>query len=297
MAFKNTNLSLLAYNTGYILRRNALISRILSQSSGKRFTPGNGYTYEIFTQAGQFTVSTPGYMDVLLVAGGGGGGSGGPINYYGGGGGAGGMKHQYNYYFSTGQYGVTIGQGGTGGSYFVPTNDFRNAGQNGTVTAITAGGSNIIQATGGGGGSSGLSAAPPGNNGAPGGSGGGAGSGGGKVYYGSGTSGQGHPGGGGNNDVGGGGGGAGSAGNTGPGGDGLAAFSGDTGIPTSYGFPGPTPGRFFALGGLGGGIIGLSGSSGALNTGQGGAGNSYPYISTAFPGGPGIVILRYVTSL
>ena len=38
----------------------------------------------------------------------------------------------------------------------------------------------------------------------------------------------------------------------GPGANGLAAFDGDTGIPSSYGTSGPGPGRYFAAGGGGG---------------------------------------------
>jgi len=308
MAFKNTNLSLLAYNTGYILRRNAFVSRLLSQSSGQRFTPGNGYTYEIFTQPGQFTVSGSGYMDVMLVAGGGGGGAGQPTNDVGGGGGAGGMLHQYNYLFPEGVYTVTIGGGGTAGSYVVPTTSVANRGGNGSSSSIerVVPGIQII-ASGGGGGGSGMPSSPPGQPGQPGGSGGGAGSDGGVSFFGTGITGQGHPGGAGFTSgtpaFGGGGGGAGSPGKSGIdinfGGDGLAAFSGDTGIPPSYGFNGPTTGRFFASGGNGGATpASYAGSSGLINTGQGGSGSGNPNpVEVAFAGAPGIVIVRYVTSL
>ena len=58
---------------------------------------------------------------------------------------------------------------------------------------------------------------------------------------------QGNPGGGpGNASGGGGAGAAGANGPSGAGGAGLAAFSGDTGVPTDYGTPGPGPGRYFA---------------------------------------------------
>ncbi len=322
MAFKNTNLSLLAYNTGYILRRNAFISRLLSQSSGERFTPGNGYTYEIFTQDGQFTVSASGNMDVLLVGGGGGGGTGAPGGDFGGGGGAGGMLHEYNYFFPEGVYEVTIGGGGRAGSYVVPTSSYINRGDPGTPSIIKRVVPGIqITATGGGGGGSGMPANPPGQSGQPGGSGGGAGSDGGVSYFGNGTTGQGNPGGtGSGSSYGGGGGGAGATGGSGPGtnfgGNGLAAFSGDTGIPNAFGTPGPTPGRFFAGGGWGGGAtnttpvpaerpVGGGGAnannpgnqSGLINTGGGGSGNNSPNGQTAFVGGSGIIILRYVTSL
>jgi hypothetical protein len=324
MAFKNTNLSVLAYNTGYILRRNALISRILSQSSGTRFTPGNGYTYEIFINPGTFTVHTGGYMDVMVVAGGGGGGAGEPFspNRFGGGGGAGGMLHEYNKLFPQGIYTVNIGAGGVGGVYNLSiTNDPASAGANGQPSHITGSvGFSSITAIGGGGGGSANDTNPPGAVGKPGGSGGGAGSSpGGFSYFGDGIPGQGYPGGQGRSVpafIGGGGGGAGQAGFTAPypggsGGIGAAAFNGDTGVPPAYGTPStgtwsapPTSERYFAGGGGGGntpsndaagggGLPFTSGNQvGQLNTGGGGGGGP----GTGYNGGPGIVIVRYLTN-
>jgi len=329
MAFKNTNLSLLAYNTGYILRRNALISRILSQSSGTRFTPGNGYTYEIFINPGTFTVHTGGYVDLMLIGGGGGGGTGGTgTSAYGGGGGAGGMLHVYNQLFPQGTYTVTIGGGGVGGTFspLSPTPLPSNRGGDGQNTTISSPSISPISAIGGGGGGGGYSPAPlsevPAYYGQPGGSGGGAGGGVPYARYGTGTSGQGYPGGQGESPAGssgydgGGGGGASQAGFTvfpGAGGSGASAFSGDTGIPTAYGTPStsgdPTQpdngdGRYFAGGGSGGNIGGsrpiggggggslLANLNGVTNTGSGGSGGN----TNGYNGGPGIVIVRYLTN-
>jgi hypothetical protein len=326
MAFKNTNLSVLAYNTGYILRRNQLISRILSQSSGTRFTPGNGYTYEIFINPGTFTVHTGGYVDLMLIGGGGGGGTGGTgTSAYGGGGGAGGMLHVYNQLLPQGTYTVTIGGGGIGGSFvpLSPTPSPSNRGVDGQNTTISSPSISPISAIGGGGGGGGYSPAPltvvPAYHGQPGGSGGGAGGGIPYANYGTGTSGQGYPGGQGESPSGtggydgGGGGGASESGYTystdpliqNKGGDGASAFSGDLGIPSAYGTPGPGSGRYFSGGGTGGGgnlssvPVGGGGGyypstprkPGLINTGGGGAGGN----TVGYNGGPGIVIIRYLT--
>ena len=89
----------------------------------------------------------------------------------------------------------------------------------------------------------------------------------------------------------------------GQGGYGVAAFSGDTGIPASYGTPGPSAGRWFAggggafdyfkgtstAGGDGGG--GAGGQDGTVNTGGGGGATDATTIKGA--GGSGILIVRY----
>ena len=91
--------------------------------------------------------------------------------------------------------------------------------------------------------------------------------------------GQGNPGGNGSSNVygGSGGGGAGGAGgsntsnsSSGAGGVGVAAFSGDTDFPPSYGTPGPSPGRWFAGGG--GGAGGTPTPGGGPHNAPGGAG-------------------------
>jgi hypothetical protein len=323
MAFKNTNLGLLAYSTDFILKRARTLARLLSQSSATSFTPGNGYRYDIFTTPGSFTVHTSGYMDVMLVGGGGGGGTGGPgSSAKGGGGGAGGVRIIYNQLFAVGPYTVTIGAGGNGGGFDVPTLPPSVSGEDGESSYITGPGSfgpSPLSSPGGGGGGVGLAPSmtpAPHYYGQPGGSGGGAG---GYKFYnfeGSGTTGFGYPGGygdspaGSSSYTGGGGGGASESGGTFPnsrGGSGISAFSNDTGIPPSYGTPGPGDGRYFGGGGDGGGPpvyttrpVGGGGaasspdslSTGLTNTGGGGAGGNV----NGYSGGPGIVIIRSYVS-
>lgn len=242
-------------------------------TSPNPFTPGNGYTYHIFTAPGTLTVTTSGYVDILLVGGGGGGGCG-TSTRRGGGGGAGGFREEPNVFLPIQTYNITIGLGGSGNNgpgvngtdggftYFdaqpVPTGG----------VSFTVGGSPVTTLSVGGGG---YGAGPPSTAGGPaplGSGGGGAAAGGAGGLA---PSPYGNPGGGPitvnpPSFAGGGGGGAGAPGGTGggpssplpsayggDGGDGLAAFSGDTGIPTDYGTFGPTPGRWFAGGGGGGG--------------------------------------------
>lgn len=324
MAFKNTNLGLLAYSTDFILKRARTLARLLSQSSATSFTPGNGYRYDIFTSPGSFTVHTSGYMDVMLVGGGGGGGSGGPgTGAEGGGGGAGGVRIIYNQLFAVGPYTVTIGAGGNGGGYTTSFGEDTAEGVDGESSVITGPPSfSSLDGPGGGGGGVGVSPSLPGvaNNppvhGQPGGSGGGAGGGQFYNYEGSGTPGLGYPGGygeppaGSSTFSGGGGGGASESGGSFPnsrGGSGISAFSNDTGIPSSYGTPGPGDGRYFGGGGDGGipgsyptRPVGGGGASsspdslsmGLTNTGGGGAGGNV----NGYSGGPGIVIIRSYVS-
>ncbi len=101
------------------------------------------------------------------------------------------------------------------------------------------------------------------------------------------------------------GGGAGAAGSAGgAGGIGVVAFSGDTGIPPSYGTPGPSSGRWFGggggespyfrssptAGGAGGG--GAGGADATANTGGGGGSYEGP-ASEGGAGGSGILIVKY----
>lgn len=74
-------------------------------------------------------------------------------------------------------------------------------------------------------------------------------------------------------------------GSGGKGGLGRVAFNGDTGIPSSYGTSGPSPGRWFAGGGGGGGHTSGSGAGGAAPDGGGGASGS-PAGSSSFGGTP-----------
>ncbi len=298
----------------------------ITASGGTKITPGNGYIYHFFTSTGAFTVNTKSpnapsnTLDYIIIAGGGSGGGeySGPNQCCGGGGGAGGYRTG-SYPFTNTTYPVTIGAGGP-----VPAAG-RNPGSRGGNSVAFS-----ITSTGGGGGGHypGGTVDPA----APGGSGGGGGRRGGSSAYGSGNTPpvsppQGNDGGYGEAppspgyDAGGGGGGAGGVGTPtypGNGGVGIAAFSGDTGIPPSYGTPGPSAGRWFAGGGGGGmfgsGTGGAGGGAGApgsvplpdsahgqaatVSTGGGGSGGRSgtgpaPDASGG-QGGSGIVIVRYL---
>ena len=320
-------------------------------------TPGNGYKYHYFTTPGSLVVSNagPGQIDYLIVGGGGSGGNGPDTGAYQGAGGGGAGK------FLTGQittlqaatYPVTIGTGGlhTGG----PKGDLPYPGNTGwyggnglasEFNSPSGNGVSVLPAAGGGSGGGGTND-DTGENGQPGGSAGGGGgyagssenvAGTGDPYPGSGNTFPSPPNGWGSDATGAsgdgaGGGGAGEAGggtppfspptSYGPGGDGLPAFDGDTGIPSDYGTAHPTqPGRWFAAGGGGGrnsvadnpfpgGIggggaggveapnTGRHGQHGLANTGSGGGGcgsDIHPGTDAngkGGNGGPGIVIIRY----
>lgn len=261
---------------------------IACTSTGDTFVSTNGYRYHVFTRPGNLYVSDAGYIDHFVVGGGAGGFSGpqgptpNPTLNEGPGGGGGGVNQDYRVLFPAGTYTIVVGPGGLapGGagnpSYII--------GPSG-ISSITAGG------------------APGGPSGSP-------------QLYAVGSSGA-FP----ANSVpassGGGGGGAGGAGGFaggspattgGKGGDGLAAFNGDPGVPSSYGVanPAPLPGRWFAGGGGGGGNNSSTGTAGGsdgttpgtsvtpnayLNTGGGGGGGRWG--GRAGNGGPGIVIIRF----
>ena len=276
----------------------------ITATGGAIATPGNGYRYHFITAPSQNFVVTdigqdhPRSVEYFLVAGGGSGGGefSTPNQVCSGGGGAGGVLTGPTP-ISIQTYPISIGSGGAAPS---AGRNSGNQGGNSTAFGVTAYG-------GGGGGHYND------EGGTPGGSGGGTGRRGtSTIYYGYNPSTpgpvlspvplpspypitQGYPGGvagGTGNDGGGGGGGAGAAGSsgaTGDGGVGVAAFSGDTAIPSDYGDTGPSPGRWFAggggagingggSGGAGGGAdapgaAGLTdsqnGSAGATNTGGG----------------------------
>ena len=236
--------------------------------------------------------SAPSNIDYLVIAGGGGGGS-----RHGGGGGAGGML--------TGSYTasaletrtMTVGGGGNGAP---PAGD--SSGSNGVASSISGG---IASAVGGGAGTSGS------GPGGPGGSGGGSrGNGPSTVPGGSGTGGQGNAGGSGDSSpsgysLGGGGGGAGGTGNPGgPGGSNLGqggpgGSSTIEGSSNTYagGGGGGGNGTFASGGPGGGGNAGPSGTPGSANTGGGGGagGHNGGTNYAGYAGGPGVIIVRYVT--
>jgi len=293
----------------------------------------NNYEHVVFTGSSDFTVTgnTGGTIEYMIVGGGGCGGySGSPSYQSTGGGGAGGVVFG-SIRVNPGVYTVTIGAG----SVVSPSDS-----KKGEPSSLSFGNEYSIVAQGGG---RGGAQSPPNSNpsinarATPGGSGGG-GSGRDSTSYsrssGSGTNQQGYPGAPGSSSTdsdasGGGGGGAGESGG-GPygetyinalGGDGLAYQFSSTAIPSAFGTPGPTPGRWFGGGGAGGGKTGFSGGAGgggtgkgyysslgtpnvnastdgSANTGGGGGGTAYDrndgtLFSNAKNGGSGIIIIRY----
>lgn len=247
----------------------------------------DGVTYQIhtFTSSGTLSVTTGGEVEYLVVGGGGGGG-----DRHGGGGGGGGFLTG-TLAVSTGNIAVTVGAGGTAGSYELGPTAFGGRGGNSSFSSIIA--------LGGGGGGT--------YDGNPTGSFGSGGGGGGNGLPGiAGTAGQGNSGGSGSNPAGGGGGGAGGPGgnaNNGSGGVGLASsitgelryYAGGGGGGWAADTGPATPG------GLGGGGAGdwndTNIQAGQANTGGGGGGSrSSSTPSTGRPGGSGIVVIRYVVA-
>ena len=117
-------------------------------------TAGNGYTYHVFDANGTFTQvgTSPGSIDVLIVAGGGAGGG----RYYSGGGGAGGVVSSNSPIPFSGSAPVVVGNGGA-----ATGEDTRGAvGSDSSFDGVTAkggggGGSYDTNGVGGPGGSSG----------------------------------------------------------------------------------------------------------------------------------------------
>ena len=291
-------------------------------TGGTILTPGDGYKYHYFTASGTFDVSNvtgSGQVEYLVVAGGGGGG----VDYFqnaprlGCGGGAGGLRTNFpgiidaasnpltsiSFLVGVGPYTITVGAGGAAGT----TATFQVAGVQGSPSTFST-----ITSTGGGGGA-GHNPGPSGPIGAPGTPGGSGGGSDPSTNVGNTpptSPPQGNPGGVSDAFSGSGGGGAGARGfnapTTGFGNSVSEPGAGGIGVafpqlPASYGTPGPTPGRWFAGGGggapqnaAGGSGGGGSGNAtpGATNTGGGGGG---AFQTTAGSGGPGIVIIRYLT--
>ena len=289
-------------------------------ASGGTKVPSGSNTYHFFTSPDTFDVTYDGSgskdIEILVIGGGAAGGSS-PNNSAGGGGAGGFVEGPITVDQSS--YVVTIGAGGASGamsgrpgadSYFGPPSP------PGGITALGGGG---------GGGQSSTPAAEPGGSGGGGafpGSSDNSGTGDqpGQSHGISGVSNFGNKGGRtfspGSAQGAGGGGAGGAASNTNPspnmataGGAAKVALSGDSGIPPSYGTPGPSPGRWFAGGGGadgytahtngGGGGAGNAGtnSDADANTGSGGGGNAPGGPAggpgTGGTGGSGIVIIKY----
>jgi hypothetical protein len=99
-------------------------------ATGGLVTYSGAYTIHTFTSTSQFVVSGNINAEVLVVAGGGGGGIISDIRA--GGGGAGGLINIPSFAFTSGNYGVTVGSGGT------PGNRGANSVLNGNSRTVTA---------------------------------------------------------------------------------------------------------------------------------------------------------------
>ena len=160
------------------------MSNKFDASGGTKVTPGNGYSYHVFTSPGNFVVNPgpSGNIDILVVAGGGGGGGGADSTWFpGSGGGAGGIAYGTNKPIDAGTYAVAVGSGGAGGAG-APAAGPGATGSTGNNSSFGSPGTGVlgqpdyVLAKGGGGGGWG---APPGSPSNPsptmgGGSGGGA---------------------------------------------------------------------------------------------------------------------------
>ena len=252
-----------------------------TSTAGNVITDTN-YITHVFTSPGTFTVTkvpaaTANATLELLVVGGGGASMATGTNPQGtAGAGAGGFIARSNVATAT-TYTVIVGAGGNGpapsGLHTARNSSFIGGSGSANVNYIARGGGfgggSGVDRNGGSGG------AADGNGGSPG-----------SGYNFPGPDQQGYPAAVANNP---GAGGAGAAGSGTTGGYGLAAPMSPS-LGTSYGTPGPGPGRYFAggggdTGGAGGG--GGTGVAGTVNTG-GGAGRGAPGA-----GGSGIVIIRY----
>ena len=136
-----------------------------------------------FTSPGTFTLSGADTTNarILVVGGGGAGGSFNPGNYGGGGGGAGGVRYVPQISLTSGDYPVSVGDGGTGGNPWAGpdnggtpaqpkgggTSSIFNPGNGNSVPAITAtgGGAGGVNGSAGGDGGSGGGKSYPGNGG------------------------------------------------------------------------------------------------------------------------------------
>lgn len=247
---------------------------------GGNVTIDGDYCVNTFYSSGSITFNKTINAEVLVVGGGGQGGS-----YYGGGGGGGGLIYNNSFQITSGNWSVTIGDGGSGAG---ASSNGNNGGNSNFSSLLAYGG-------GGGGGQS----VGGGNGGSGGGSGNGDGAG-------TGIAGQGNNGGG--NTVGGGGGSnqVGSnginSGGWGYGNGGNGTLINITGTEVYYAGGGggaSNDGIPAGIGGLGGGGTGEvadngDGSAGIANTGGGGGGRGGSHGGLA--GGSGIVIVRYLVS-
>jgi hypothetical protein len=283
----------------------------LATSGGTKTTYGS-YTVHSFLSSGSFVVeNAPDSFtcDILVVGGGGAGGSGSAGAYEAGGGGAGGMRTFPGQSVGSGIFTVTVGDGGTANQTDLAPN-FGGYSELATPSPLRSegggvGGMSIIAGSGFGGSGGGCrrSGTPGGQN----------------HVAGPGNQGdspspspvpsQGNAGGAGYSDGGSsGGGGGGGAGGAGAGAGSNTGGAGGVGLQNDYRtgsnvyYAGGGGGTGFSAGGAAGGSsIGGSGGNiggaGATNTGSGGGGGDYNGpADNGGDGGPGIVVVRYLTS-
>jgi len=248
----------------------------------------NNYKTHLYLTSGNFQVNGLGLpsnrtVQYLVIGSGGRAGASNGASAAGGGG-AGGVLTGNLTLASTGGFAMVVGAGAAAPSAGGNAPSFGPSGSNSSIF------SNTIVALGGGGGGGG---APPDTTptyrlaGAPGGSGGGG------SPFGSGTPGQGFPGGG---SFGGGGGAGGPGEFNRLGGNGVVISWVTEAVPwtivPTLGVTGPTPGRWFAGGGSGGGNTPITPLGGAGYLGQGGGG-WINYSGPSQPSKEGLVLIRY----
>lgn len=242
------------------------------QASGGTVSTSGAYTVHTFTSSGTFTVNAALSADVVIVGGGGGGG-----HQHAGGGGAGGVQLLNGYAVATGSYAITVGNGGTGCTWYPYTGT--NGGNSSAFgyNALGGGAGTGMDQYGNDGGSGGAEGYPTGG-----------------IRGGNGTTGQGNLGSrGGSISIlnGGGGGGAGGAGWGLAGGAALSTWAGTFAGGGGGGYGGGAGGGAGA--GNGGNGAGFGGHA-VANTGSGGGGggNMDAYGGN---GGSGVVVIRYLT--
>jgi hypothetical protein len=125
----------------YLSKTGTDASRLASQinaTGGSILSPGDGYTYHVFTGSSTFSItslpSSDSSVDVLLVGGGGGGGAGNR----GSAAGAGGLIYRPNLPVITTSYSINIGSGGASGTYNAPDAGFDRKGSPGSNTTFGA---------------------------------------------------------------------------------------------------------------------------------------------------------------
>jgi hypothetical protein len=158
MIYNSTTGCIEAYNgTSWRTVANLLA---ISATGGTISTPGDGFTYHLFTSPGTFTVNQGTGTVTMVAIGAGGGGGGADGGTPGGGGGGGGAVIASFPITTAGSFTVSVGGGGGAGSNNVAGSGGGTAGTNGGGTGGNAGGGGSSGAGGGGGGWSGVTNGP-----------------------------------------------------------------------------------------------------------------------------------------